>query len=105
MQLSVSGRHLEITTAIKEYVKTKFERLPRHAPADQPIDVRVILSVEKIRHKAEANVYIGGVHLFADDVSDDLYKAIDLLTDRIITQATKLKKKLVQRSYGRNHTR
>ncbi len=77
MQLSVSGHHIEVTDALRSYVISKFERLERHY--DHMTNVHVVLSVEKLRHKAEATVHISGAEVFADAVEDDLYAAIDAL--------------------------
>lgn len=101
MQLSVSGHHIEVTDALRDYVDTKFERLERHY--DHMTNVHVVLSVEKLIHKAEATVHISGAEIFADANADDLYAAIDALTDKLDRQIVKHKEKLVERHHrGRN---
>lgn len=101
MQLSVSGHHIEVTDALRSYVDTKFERLERHY--DHMTNVHVVLSVEKLIHKAEATVHMSGAEIFADANADDLYAAIDALTDKLDRQIVKHKEKLVERHHrGRN---
>lgn len=91
MQINISGHHLELTDAIKSYIDEKFEKLGRHS--DHITSTNVTVSVEKNRQKAEANVHVSGKDLFADAEADDLYKAIDLLTDKLDRQLLKHKEK------------
>ena len=91
MQLSVTGHHIELTPALRNYVIRKFERLERHF--DHVGDVHVILSVEKLRQKAEATIHIRGGNAFADSVHEDMYAAIDGLVDKLDRQVKKHKEK------------
>lgn len=92
MQIDLTGHHVDITPALRDYVNGKFERLERHF--DSVTDVHVILSVEKVRHKAEATIQVSGGSLFADSVEDDMYAAIDGLVDKLDRQVKKHKEKL-----------
>ena len=60
MNLSISGHHLVVTPALREYVTNKLERIRHHF--DQVIDVSVILSVDKLQQKAEATLHVSGDH-------------------------------------------
>ncbi len=91
MQLNVSGHHVEVTDPLREYVQTKFERLQRHF--DQITNTDVTLIVEKMVQKAEATVHISGADLFAQAESEDMYAAIDALTDKLDRQLIKHKQK------------
>ncbi len=93
MQLNVSGHHLEITDSLRGYVESKIERLERHF--DLVSDVHCILTVEKMRHKAEAKVNVNGGTIFAETTEDDMYAAIDGLVDKLDRQVRKHKEKLV----------
>jgi putative sigma-54 modulation protein len=95
MQINLTGRHLAITDALKNYVESKFERLERHA--DHVTDVHVILGLEKINKKAEATVQISGAMFFAEDHQEDMYAAIDNLIDKLDRQVCKHKEKIVDR--------
>lgn len=92
MQINLTGHHVEITDPMRNYVGEKFERLERHF--DHVTDVHVILSVEKLRHTAEATVHISGGKLFADSTEGDMYAAIDGLTDKLDRQIKKHKEKI-----------
>jgi len=91
MQINLTGHHVDITEPLKGYVDTKFDRLARHF--DDVINVHVILSVEKLRQKAEATIHINGANVFADAVHEDMYAAIDGLIDKLDRQVIKYKEK------------
>ena len=89
MNLTISGHHLEVTPAIREYVMNKLERVRRHF--DRVIDVSVVLSVEKLRQKAEINLHLRGKDLHCEATEADLYAAIDMLVDKLDRQVVKHK--------------
>jgi putative sigma-54 modulation protein len=105
MQTILSGHHVEITDALRQYVNAKMERLERHF--DNVTDVHVVLSVEKLRQKAEATLLLSGSKLFADATDEDMYAAIDALADKLDRQVKKHKEKVTDhhRSEGsiKNH--
>ena len=92
MQIDLTGQHVEITPPLREYVNSKMERLTRHST--QVLDIHVILSVEKLRHTAEATLRLNGGNLFADATDGDMYAAIDALTDKLDRQVKKHNEKL-----------
>ena len=63
MQVNITGLHLEITDALRDYVEEKFDRLERHF--DRIIAVQVILQVEKLKQKAEAALHVAGREVVA----------------------------------------
>jgi putative sigma-54 modulation protein len=89
MNLNVSGHHLEITPAIRGYVQAKLERVTRHF--DHVIDAHVILSVDKLRQKAEVTLRVRGKDLYCESEENDLYAAIDLMIDKLDRQVLKYK--------------
>ena len=92
MNLNLSGHHLEITPAIREHVITKLEKIKRHF--DKVIDITVILSVDKLKQKAEASVHLSGKNIFVECDDTNLYVAIDSLTEKLDRQILKHKEKL-----------
>ena len=91
MNLNLTGNHLEITPAIRDYVVAKLDRVTRHF--DLVIDVNVVLSVNKLRQKIEANLHIRGKDLHAESIEPDMYAAIDALADKLDRQVLKHKEK------------
>ncbi len=92
MNLNVSGHHLEVTPAIHTYVRSKLERVRRHF--DHVIDAHVILTVDKLRQKAEVTLHVPGRDLYCQSEEADLYAAIDLLADKLDRQVLRYKDKL-----------
>jgi putative sigma-54 modulation protein len=91
MNLNLTGNHLEITPAIRDYVIGKLDRVTRHF--DHVIDVNVVLSVDKLRHKVEANVHLRGRDIHAESIEADMYAAIDGLADKLDRLVLKHKEK------------
>jgi putative sigma-54 modulation protein len=93
MQLNITGRHVDVTDSMQDYVTSKLEKVERHF--DHVTNVHVILSVEKLRQKAEATIHVsGGGNLFAESENEDMYTAIDSMTDKLDRQIKKHKEKL-----------
>ena len=96
MQLSITGVHLDVSDALRTYVSDKIRRLEKHY--DHITNVHVVLSVDKLQQCAEATVHTSGAEIFADAVADDMYAAIDALSDKLDRQVIKHKSK----SIGKN---
>lgn len=97
MNLTISGHHLELTPAIRDYVQSKLERIKRHF--DHVIDAAVILTVDKLaekekRQKAEINLHLRGARLHVESIAQDIYSAIDGLIDKLDRQVIKHKSKI-----------
>lgn len=97
MNLTISGHHLEVTPALRSYVTSKLDRLTRHF--DQLVDIKVLLSVEKLREKqqrqrAECNIHVKGNDMFAESSHEDLYAAVDELVDKLDRQVVRHKDRL-----------
>ncbi|CAA0095921.1 MULTISPECIES: ribosome hibernation-promoting factor, HPF/YfiA family [Zhongshania] len=95
MQITVSGHHVDVTPALRDYVNNKLTKLQRHF--DNITNTDVTLTVEKLVQKAEATVHVAGADLFATCESEDMYAAIDSLTDKLDRQLIKHKEKSLGR--------
>ena len=91
MNLTVSGHHVAITQAMREYVISKMDRVIRHF--DNVIDVNVILSVEKLLQKAEVSVHVRGKDIHVECIDENMYASIDGLVDKLDRQILKYKDK------------
>lgn len=98
MQIDITGHHVDITPALRDYTTEKMARLERHF--DKVSKIHVILSVEKLLHRAEATVSANGASLFANAEEPDMYAAIDALIDKLDRQANKLKEKRIDQHRG-----
>ena len=92
MEISIDGHHVALTPAIQEHIETKMTKIERHF--EHVVNVHVVLSVEKQRHKAEATIQITGNNIHASCEHEDMYAAIDLLIDKLDRQIKKHKEKL-----------
>ena len=97
MNLNLTGRHLEITPAIRAHVTSKLDKVKRHF--DNVIDINVILSVDKLVQKAEATVHVSGKNIHAETEDSNLYVAIDALVDSLDRQVLKHKEKNTARRH------
>jgi putative sigma-54 modulation protein len=95
MNLNVSGHHVDVTAAIRSYARSKLERVTRHF--DHVIDAHVILTVDKLRQKAEVTLHVAGKDLHCESEGQDLYAAIDLLADKLDRQILRHKDRLSEK--------
>jgi putative sigma-54 modulation protein len=91
MNLNITGHHLEVTPAIREYVSSKLDRVVRHF--DHVTATHVILSVEKLNQKAEVTLHVRGRDIHVEAAEADLYAAIDAMVDKLDRQVVKHKEK------------
>ncbi|WP_108649207.1 ribosome hibernation promoting factor [Dongshaea marina] len=92
MQINLTGHHVEVTPALRDYVENKFTKLERRF--DHINQVHVVLNVEKLDQIAEANLHVNGGEIFANACHQDMYAAIDGLIDKLDRQIIKHKEKM-----------
>lgn len=100
MQIIITGHHVEVTTALRDYVTEKLQRLSRHF--DHLISINVILNVEKHQNEAEATLLAAGKSLFANASDTDMYAAIDSLSDKLDKQVRRYKGRLRNQQVSRD---
>lgn len=103
MQIEVSGHQIDVTPALHDYVQTKMQRIERHF--DNVQTMHVILSVDKLEHRAEATLTTSGKALHAVSASENMYAAIDLLADKLDRQVLKHKEKVSDHHRGESAAR
>jgi len=97
MEVSITGRHLEVTPPIKEYATTKLSQIGIEFP--KILQAHFILEVDKFRHIAELVAHCGNhITIEARDVSEDLYGSIDRVVDKVERQIRKYKTKIQNHS-------
>lgn len=87
MRVSIAGRHLDITDALKSHVESRLVKVRNHF--DKVIDADVVLSVEKHRHIAEITLHANGVRIHGRESSPDMYISVDTVVDKIDRQIKK----------------
>ena len=99
IKYSIRGENLEVTEAIRNYVVSKLEKIEKYFQADQELDARVNLKVYREKTaKVEVTIPLGSITLRAEDVSQDMYGSIDLVTDKIERQIRKNKTKIERKN-------
>lgn len=93
MKLKITGRHIDITPALRTYVETRFKRLDRYEL--KVSSLQVVLGVEKLLHVAEVTGLVSGKRMQAKISTTEMYATIDALADRIDGQFRKWKERLV----------
>ncbi len=102
MQITVTGHQIELTEPLRRYAEEKIGRIQRHF--DHVTNTNVVLSVEKLRHRAEATIHAKGATLHATGEGQDLYAAIDALADKLDRQVLKHKEKLTDHRHAGHAT-
>ncbi|MFQ5441771.1 MAG: ribosome hibernation-promoting factor, HPF/YfiA family [Thermodesulfobacteriota bacterium] len=92
MHVNVTFRHMESTDALKKYAEEKSLRLVKYLV--EPIEIHWVLSVERIRHIADATISANGVTIKAHESTPDMYSAIDMVLDKLNIQVKKHKEKV-----------
>nr|VFJ53444.1 MAG: SSU ribosomal protein S30P /sigma 54 modulation protein [Candidatus Kentron sp. FW]VFJ59914.1 MAG: SSU ribosomal protein S30P /sigma 54 modulation protein [Candidatus Kentron sp. FW] len=91
MQIDLTGQNIELTQALRDYIDNKFARLGRRY--DYVTSTHVVLSVEKLRKRAEATIHMSGGNLHAYAQEEDMYASIDGLMDKLDRQIKRYKEK------------
>lgn len=98
MKFIISGKNIEVTSALRSAIEQKLGKLERYFTPDT--EITVTLSVEKDRQKIEVTIPVKGQIIRSEQTSDDMYVSIDLVEEIIERQLRKYKNKLVARHQG-----
>lgn len=103
MQVTVTSRKMEMTPALKTYAEQKLQKLTKHL--ERVLDAYVVLSVEKYRHKVEVTINANGFMIRGEEVTEDMYSAIDQVVDKLDAQIKKHKARLTSKGRQRRAER
>jgi putative sigma-54 modulation protein len=84
MNVSITFRHMDASEAIKKHAAAKLGKLQKFLR--QPMTAKVTISVDKLKHVAEARISSGGAHLEAKESSGDMYTSIDRMIEKLDRQ-------------------
>jgi putative sigma-54 modulation protein len=98
MKFDITGRHIEITPAIRQHVESQFAKIDGTFEG-KPATAHLIIEVERGRHRSEVVVNWMNDVLTATSVDSDMYNSISHTVDKIEKQARKLKDKIIDRSH------
>lgn len=97
MNIVVSGKNVEITGALRDYVTKKINKLSKYFE-DKPITARAVLSVEKDRQIVEVTIPVDGMILRGEEATFDMYASIDMVIDKLDKQFTRFKSRSKRRT-------
>ena len=98
MKVSIYAKNIELSQGLKEAVESKLSKLDKYF--NQPVDARATLSVTKLNQIFEVTIPFGHVLLRAEEASDDMYKSIDLVQDKLERQIRRYKTKIERKQGG-----
>jgi len=98
MNIEYTGRHIEVTPALRSHTEEHFSRIG-HVFGGKPLKAHVTIEVERGRHRSEVVVNWRNDVLTAMTTSADMYKSLADTIDKIGKQALKLKKKVIDKSH------
>ncbi|ADU50322.1 SSU ribosomal protein S30P;sigma 54 modulation protein [Thermaerobacter marianensis DSM 12885] len=95
MNISIYGKNVDVTEALKEYARRKVGKVARYFTGT-PLQAQVTLSIERDRHIVEVTIPVpnSGLLIRAEEESDDMYASIDLVVDKLERQIRKFKTRL-----------
>ncbi len=92
MKVTVTFRHMESSEPLRLYAIEKVDKIKKYL--SEPIEVHFVLSVEKFRHIADVTINANGIAIKAEEATEDMYSAIDLVISKIDRQVKKYKEKI-----------
>lgn len=95
MELKIRGKNLEVTKALHSYVEKHTGKIQRYF--DKPIKMNVLMRISNKTNTCEVTAFVEGVILRGVEKSDDMYKSIDLVFDKVERQIHKYKTRLARR--------
>ncbi len=98
MQVTVIGRHLEATEALKQYATERFLRIEKYLPRNSNATITLYV-VKKVHHIAEATIKADGILVQASEETEEMYSSIDLLLDKIERRVRKYKEKITDHKH------
>jgi putative sigma-54 modulation protein len=92
MNVTITGRHMEVTEALKDHVRGGIDKVLSHF--DKVIDADVVLAVEKRHHIAEVNLHANGLRIHGKEKSEDMYASVDAVIEKVERQVRKHKDRI-----------
>jgi putative sigma-54 modulation protein len=98
MQVTVIGRHIEATEALKQYATERFQRFEKYLPKNSQATITLSV-VKKLHHIAEAMIKANGMLIQASEETEEMYSSIDLLYEKIERRVRKYKERLTDHKH------
>ena len=86
MNIAFSFKNFEPSEHLKKYARRRMEKMGRFFGKSSGLEINVVMTMDKIRHRCEVTVTGEGLHLNASEQTNDMYAAIDLVRDKLESQ-------------------
>src|SRR5690606_25594955 len=103
MKFEYTGRHIEVTPALKAHVEEHFQRI-KHLFDGRPSKAHVIIEVERGRHRSEIILSWRREVLTATTTNSDMYKSLSQTIAKLEKQALKIKNKIIDKNHKKDHS-
>jgi putative sigma-54 modulation protein len=100
MQLTIKGRNIDITPALRQHAEKKIGKLVRFFAPEAPVDGQVVLRIQGDEHVAEVTISINGLLLRGEEESSDMYASIDGVVEKLERQIHKYKTRITRKIRG-----
>lgn len=97
MKYSIRGEKLEVTEALKSYAIEKLSKLDKYLDNSDNVEAKILLNSKNNKNKVEVTILVNNYFLRAEELQDDMYTALDLISDKIERQFRKYKTKLMSK--------
>lgn len=94
MKYNIRGKKIEVTDAIRDYMASKIERLEKYLDDNDEVEAKAVVSTKGKEQKVEVTIWSGKYNIRAEESSEDLYAAMDLVIDKLERQFKKYKDKI-----------
>ncbi|MDD6272391.1 MAG: ribosome-associated translation inhibitor RaiA [bacterium] len=102
MKYNIRGNKIDVTKAINDYITSKLSKLEKYLDDNEEVEAKALISTKGKDQKVEVTIWSGKYNIRAEEVSGDLYSAIDLVVDKIERQLKKYKGKLSSRKSNKD---
>lgn len=90
--ITITGRHVLVTEAMKDYALEKLSKIDRFSP--RMIDVALTMDIQKLDHRVDIVIHFNNMKIKSHATSGDMYASIDLAVDKLQTQIRRYKSKI-----------
>lgn len=94
MIYNIRGDKILVTNAIKEYITEKLDRLNKYFEKPDEINATIVVKVKGFKQTIEVTIPTPNFTIRNEESAEDLYAAIDLVSDKIERQIRKNKTKI-----------
>lgn len=90
--LTINGRNVLVTDAMKNYVMEKLSKLDKYGT--RIIDIMVTMDIQRFQHQCDIVVKLNQIKIKSSATSENMYISIDRALDKVQSQLRKYKQRI-----------